>query len=92
MTSRLTIGIIVALLLIAIFVALVYMSMNQSQYKVKVCITFDARQNCGTAAAATREDALAAATRVACATISSGVTDSIACSRTKPDSEDWISE
>ena len=92
MKSRFTIGITAALIVIAILVALVYMSMNQSQYKVKVCITFDARQNCGTAAAATREQALVAATRMACATISSGVTDSIACSRTKPDSEDWISE
>ena len=92
MTTRFTVGITVTLLLAAILVALVYMSMNQSQHEVKVCITFDGRQNCGTAAAVTREDALAAATRMACATISSGVTDSIACGNTKPDIEEWISD
>jgi hypothetical protein len=90
--SRFSIGIAVALLVIAIFVALVYMSISQRDYKVKVCVTFHGRRNCGTAAGTSREEALTAATRVACATISSGVTDSIACNRTEPDSENWISE
>ncbi len=90
MKSRFTIGITAALIVIAILVALVYMSMNQRQHEVKVCITFHARQNCRTAAGASREEALTAATRVACATISSGVTDSIACNRTEPDSVSWI--
>ena len=92
MKSRLTIAVAVALLVIGILATLVYMSMNQHQYEVEVCITFHGRQNCGTAAGSSRGDALAAATRVACATISSGVTDSIACNGTNPDRTRWVSD
>ena len=92
MKSRLTIVVAVTLLVIGILATLVYMSMSQHQYEVEVCITFDGRQNCGTAAGVSRDDALAAATRVACATISSGVTDSIACNRTEPDRARWITD
>ena len=92
MKSRLTIVVAVTLLVIGILATLVYMSMSQRQYEVQVCITFDGLQNCGTAAGVSRDDALAASIRVACATISSGVTDSIACNRTEPDSAHWIKD
>ncbi len=92
MKSRVLIAVAVTLIVVGILVTLVYMSMNQRQSEVEVCITFEARRNCGTAAGPSRDEALAAATQVACATISSGVTDSIACDRTEPDSVRWISE
>jgi hypothetical protein len=51
---------------------------------VDVCVEFKGRANCGTAAAPTEEEAIRTATDNTCATISSGVTESIACSRTPP--------
>ena len=92
MKSRVPIAVAVTLLVIGILVTLVYMSMNQHQFEVEVCITFEARRNCGTAAATSRDAALTTAIRVACATISGGVTDSIACNGTEPDSVRWTSE
>jgi hypothetical protein len=92
MRSRLPIAVAVTLIVLGILVTLVYMSMNQLEYEVEVCVTFEARRNCGIAAGTSREQAMSAATRVACATISSGVTDSIACNRTEPDSVRWIGE
>jgi len=67
------------------FVALVvYLSLGLGRVKVEVCMEFRGRSNCGTAAAPTEEEALRTATDNACATISSGMTESIACSNTSP--------
>ena len=71
---------------------IVYSSMGIHEHSVEICITFRGRTSCGEAAAATREDALLHAATNACASISGGVTDSIACSRTTPDSVRWFSE
>ncbi len=92
MNSRLGIIVAGALLVVGVLVALVYMSVGYHRYEVEVCLTFKGRSNCGTAAGATREEALSAAARVACATISGGVTETIACDRTEPDSVRWVSE
>lgn len=90
--SRLAVFALATLLIVGVFAALVYMSLGYHQYEVEVCLTFKGRSNCGTAAGATREEAQAAATRVACSTISGGVTETIACDRTPPDTVRWISE
>jgi len=63
---------------------LVYSSLRLGQVKVEVCIEFKGRTGCGTAAAPTEEEALRTAADNACALIASGMTDSIACSRTQP--------
>jgi len=65
---------------------LVYSSLRLGAVAVEVCVEFKGRANCGTAAAPTEEEAIRTATDNACATISSGVTESIACSRTPPTS------
>jgi len=68
-----------------LFIALlVYLSLHLGQVKVEVCMEFRGRSNCGTAAAPAQEEAVRTATDNACATISSGMTDSIACSNTPP--------
>ena len=82
---------------VAGFVALalgtiVYSSLGIHEVSVEICVTFRGRTSCGEAAAANREDALRHAATNACASISGGVTDSIACSRTPPDSIRWLSE
>jgi len=71
----------------ALFVSLLfYSSLRLGEVAVEVCVEFKGRANCGTAAAPTEEEAIRTATDNACATISSGVTESIACSRTPPTS------
>ena len=68
-----------------VFVAfVVYSSLGLGKVTVEVCMEFRGRANCGTASAPTEEEAARAATDVACALISSGMTDSLACSRTPP--------
>lgn len=65
---------------------LVYASLGLGQVTVEVCIAFKGRTGCGTAAAPTEEEAIRTASDNACALIASGMTDSIACSRTPPKS------
>lgn len=76
--------------LLAVLGVLIYSSMNLAQHRVEVCMTFNGRTSCRTAAGATQETALRTAIDNACAEIASGVTDSIACSNTQPSKETWL--
>jgi len=58
--------------------------------RVEVCISYHGRSACRVASGGTPEQALRTATDNACAQIASGVTDSIGCQRTKPDSVRWL--
>jgi hypothetical protein len=87
-----------SVLLAIAFVALVIgaviyttMSASSSRYRVEVCVDFHGQRSCRTAGAATEDGALRTARENACALISSGVTDSIACGNTPPSSVRWIS-
>ena len=84
MSRKAKLGVAVAFLAFAGI--LVYSSLGLGEVKVEVCIEFKGRTGCGTAAAPTEEEALRTAADNACALIASGMTDSIACSRTEPKS------
>ena len=79
-SARIGIGVVVTIFV----VALVYSSLQLGQVTVEVCMEFNGRANCGTAAAPSEEEAVRTATDNACGTISSGVTETIACSNTPP--------
>jgi hypothetical protein len=67
---------------------LIYSTIGLSQYACEVCMTYNGQQNCATSSAPTEEEAVRTASDVACAPISSGMTESIQCSNTPPDSID----
>lgn len=81
------IGIVFVIVVIA---AIYYSTANLAAHRVEVCMEFKGLTSCSTAAAATQEVALRNATTTACATISSGVTDSMACDRTEPKKVTWL--
>ena len=65
----------------------VYSSMRLGEHKVEVCMTFNGRSDCGTAAGASEEFARRTATTNACAKLgASGVNETIACENTQPTS------
>jgi len=68
---------------------IVYSSMNLSQNKVEVCMTYNGRTSCRTASATTKDFAVRTATTNACAEIASGVTESIGCEQTPPSKVTW---
>ena len=68
----------------------IYLTMELSQVSCKVCVTYKGQTNCATASGTTVEEARRTARDVACAAISSGVTETIGCSNTPPDSVDSL--
>lgn len=69
------------------FVAVLFRSMMDLRHnRVEVCITFEGRQACRVASGPTQQEAVRTATDNACAVLASGVTSSMACGRTAPDS------
>ncbi len=81
MNKKVLIGVVIAVAFIAL---LTYMSLGMRQHRVEVCVEFQGRKSCRTAAGATRQQALRTATENACGIIASGMTDSMACSQTPP--------
>jgi hypothetical protein len=73
-----------AVFLVAIVGVVVWLSSSIGAVECRVCIDFQGRRNCATAAAPTREEAVHSARNTACGTISGGVRDSIACGNTVP--------
>ncbi len=69
---------------------LVWSTLGLRQVTCEVCMTFNGRTQCAKASGTTREEAQRTATDTACAPISSGMTESIQCSNTTPDSVTWF--
>lgn len=82
--------ILVAVFVVLIVGVLVYSTLNLAQYKVEVCIAFNGRTQCRTAAGVTEENALRAARSVACATLANGVSEVVNCERSNPVSVRWL--
>jgi hypothetical protein len=67
-----------------IIAVVVYTSFDVGAVRCEICITFQGREACRAVDGATEAEARQAAVTNACALISSGVTDTMACSRVTP--------
>jgi hypothetical protein len=81
------IGIAFAVIVIG---AVAYSSFHGHSFRCRVCITFNGATDCRTASAATREEAQRSATTTACAQLAGGVSDSIRCENTPPQTLEWL--
>jgi hypothetical protein len=75
---------------VAVLAVLIFTTMGTNKFRCEVCITFNGRTACRTAGASTEAQAVRTATENACAQIASGVTDSMACESTPPQSVIWV--
>jgi hypothetical protein len=75
---------------VAVLGAILYSTFSQPRVRVKVCIAFKGNRDCRTASADTQEHALRTATTNACAQLSGGVTESMQCENTPPESVTWL--
>jgi hypothetical protein len=80
--------ILIAAAVLVILSYIVYSSMALDQFSCEVCMEFRGRRDCRRAVGATEAEALRTALDTACAQLSSGMTDTIECSRTPPQSVD----
>ncbi len=79
-----------ALVALALLSLLIFSSLNLAKYKAEVCVTFNGMTQCRTAAGATEEYVIRAATSDACSTMASGVTQSMACEQASAPVIHWI--
>lgn len=63
---------------------LVVSSLRTVQVECELCVEFRGQRQCRTGSGATREDAMSAAQRAACAPMAFGMDQDIACSNTVP--------
>lgn len=70
--------------LVPVVAVVVYSSFYVNEFECEVCIRFEGREACRTVGGKTEEEARRAAVDNTCAQLSSGVTDSLRCSRTEP--------
>jgi hypothetical protein len=80
---RTVIGWILGLAFVA---ALVYATLAETGVECEVCVEFNGRSACRTGTASDRTGAVRGAISNACKVLSSGVTQSIACDQTRPQS------
>lgn len=64
---------------------LAYRSLRVGRIECEVCITFQGRTDCRSAAASTRETSIDGARTAACGLLAAGMTESIRCQNTPPD-------
>ena len=87
MKKPVLVGVVVFL---AILGFIVYSTLSASRKRVTVCMSFNGRSDCRTAAGTTRDFALRTAVTNACALIASGVTDTVNCEQSQPVSVTWL--
>ena len=80
-------GLVGAILLLGVIAWVLAGSMGTDQHTCEVCMEYKGASQCRTVAAATVDLAREGAIQNACAFISGGVTESMACHREKPVSE-----
>jgi hypothetical protein len=79
-------GFWIAFLVAAFAAFLAAGSFSQRKVRVEACVEYRGRTECRTAAGPTEEAALRTAVQTACAILASGMTDSMECDRTPPQS------
>jgi hypothetical protein len=77
-------GLAGVLLLGGVIAFVLLQSMALQKVTCEVCVEYNGRQQCRTVAAATEDEAIQGAITNACAFISGGMTDSMACGRSEP--------
>ncbi|HUI25398.1 MAG TPA: hypothetical protein VL403_04870 [Candidatus Kryptonia bacterium] len=68
----------------------IYNSFQVSQFQCTVCMTFEGQSECRTVTGHTEAEGLQSATNNACALLTSGMTNSIRCTRTMPTKSECV--
>jgi hypothetical protein len=62
----------------------VYSSLGTQNHRLEVCVEFQGQSGCAIATGSTRQEAQRTATDTACAKVTSGMTNTMACSQRPP--------
>jgi len=84
------IGVLVFLLVAGFIALILYSTMAGARHRVRVCMAFNGRTACKTVSAKSEDSAVRSGVSNACADITSGVTEVMACEGSKPESITWL--
>lgn len=82
--------IVIFVIAIAALIAYSTSRATDPKYKVKICMAFQGQTACKVASAVSELGAVRTATEGACADIASGVTETVSCQNTPPQSVSWL--
>jgi hypothetical protein len=68
-----------------------YSTLKGPSYRAEVCMAYGGKTNCRTVSAKSEQAALRSGAENACAEIASGVTDTMRCEQSEPQSVHWLS-
>jgi FtsH-binding integral membrane protein len=74
----------VGILSVALFGGIIFLTMQQAQQRYEVCVTFNGRSHCATAAGRTAQEAIEAAHAIGCSLLTSGRDDNMVCMQQPP--------
>ena len=76
--------------MIAFLALIAYSTLHGPRYRVELCMSYQGRSACKTVSAKSEQAALRAGAENACADIASGVTDTMRCNQSEPQSVKWL--
>jgi hypothetical protein len=82
--------ILVVLFILALIGLIAFSTFGGPRYRVRVCMSYAGRSSCKTVSAKNDVSAVRSATENACADIASGVTDTMRCQQSEPQSIRWL--
>lgn len=78
--------IIFALVVVGFVAFIIFSALGLDRFTCRVCLSYQGRTDCASASGTTEMEARRTATDVVCANLTSGVTNTIACTNTQPQS------
>jgi hypothetical protein len=82
--------VIVVLFVAAIIALIAYSTVTGPRYRVEICMAYQGQSACKTVSAKSEQAALRSGAENACADIASGVTDTMRCEQSEPQSVKWL--
>ncbi|MBV9267491.1 MAG: hypothetical protein JO061_15065 [Acidobacteriaceae bacterium] len=84
------VGMVIGLFIVIFIALLAWSTMHGPRYRVEVCMAYGARKACRTVSGKSEEAAMRGAVSNACADLVSGVTDTVNCEQSQPQSVKWL--
>jgi hypothetical protein len=81
---------IVGLFIILFIALLAWSTIHGPRYRVEICMAYGGRKACRTVSGKSEEAALRGAISNACADLVSGVTETMTCEQSQPQSVKWL--
>jgi hypothetical protein len=82
---------LIVILFVVVFLALLgWSTFHGPRYRVRVCMAYAGKNACRTVSGKSEPSALRGGIENACADMVSGVTDTMACAQTPPQSVTWL--